>query len=332
MAYVKLSEKALKHNLETVSKKAGGSDKIAAVLKDNAYGHGIEGFAKKISRLGIKKAVVRTYEEALKIADFFPYILILSDTPRHDSFHYAINDLDTLQVLEPGTKVHLKIDTGMHRNGIALEEIEKAFELLQKNRAHLTGVFTHFRSADELSSELFWQNEQWQTVKQHVIELIKKYNLQKPLFHAANSAALFRLGCEDDFARIGIALYGYTELDDLYEPPALEPVASLWAQKIASRELKKGSRVGYGGVFEAREDMIISTYDAGYADGIFRFQKEIEDGKILGRVSMDSILLEGEKKEICIFSDAKKMARKLGTISYELLVKMPAHLSRTWID
>ncbi|BCD59686.1 MULTISPECIES: alanine racemase [unclassified Nitratiruptor] len=332
MAYVKLSEKALKHNLETISKKAGGTEKIAAVLKDNAYGHGIEEFGKKISRLGIKKAVVRTHVEALKIADFFPYILILSDVPRHDAFHYAINDLDTLQVLEPGTKVHLKVDTGMHRNGIALEEIEKAFELLQKNRAHLTGVFTHFRSADELSSELFWQNELWQYAKKKVIQLIKKNRVSKPLFHAVNSAALFRLGCEDDFARVGIALYGYTELDPLYDPPVLEPVASLWAKKIVSRRLKKGERVGYGGIYEAKEDMVISTYDAGYADGIFRFQKEIEDGKILGRVSMDSILLEGEEKEICIFSDAKKMAHALGTISYELLVKMPAHLSRNWVD
>ncbi|SMC09020.1 alanine racemase [Nitratiruptor tergarcus] len=330
MAYIKLSKNAFFHNLELIAKKAGGNEKVAIVLKDNAYGHGLLEIAKLASEYGIKRAVVRNTAEAKEIENLFDYILILADAPQQkEKFHYTINSLEDLKRFPTGSHIELKIDTGMHRNGIVPDELEEAFKIIQKRALNLKGVFTHFRSADELSSELFWQERNFDEVKKRSLELVKRYELPKPLFHSCNSAALFRKQrIEDDFARVGIAAYGYLETDEIFKSPPLKPVLSLWARRLSSRVLKKGQRVGYGGVFEADRDMVVSAYDIGYGDGIFRAQKSIVDGKILGRVSMDNIIVEGKQDKICIFDDAKRVAKEIGTISYEVLVKLSPNLAR----
>ncbi len=329
MAHIILNKQALFYNLDRIAKRAGGKEKVAVVLKDNAYGHGLREIASLAQEYGISKAVVRTIPEAQSISQNFSYILVLSDTPKEAmEFSFAINELKALQSFPKGSKVELKIDTGMHRNGISVEEIDEALEIIKKRSLTLIGVFTHFRSADELSSELFWQQSNWQEAKKKILQKCKALGLEKPHFHAANSAALFRMGCEDDFARVGIAMYGYVEMDEVFDVPRLKPVLSLWAKRVASRKIKKGDRIGYGGDFEAKADMEVSTYDCGYGDGIFRSLKSIKDGKILGRVSMDYISIASTKDEICIFNDAKRVARELGTISYEILVKLHPHIPR----
>ena len=272
---------------------------------------------------------MRNIQEAQSISHYFPYILVLSDIPKEAiEFHFAINELEDIKKFPKSSRVELKIDTGMHRNGIRMDEIDEALEMIKKRSLTLTGVFTHFRSADELSSELFWQYSNWQEAKRRVLQKCKALGLQKPHFHAANSAALFRLGCEDDFARVGIAMYGYLEMDAVFDAPKLKPVLSLWAKRVARRVVKKGERIGYGGDFEAKEDMEVATYDCGYGDGIFRALQTLKDGKILGRVSMDYVSVASNKERICIFDDAKKVAKELGTISYEVLVKLSPYIPR----
>ncbi|BCD67501.1 alanine racemase [Nitratiruptor sp. YY09-18] len=330
MGYIKLSKSAFFHNLGLIIKRAGCKDKVAIVLKDNAYGHGLLEIAKLANEYGIKRAVVRNTAEAKEIENLFDYILILADAPQQKvKFHYTINSLEDLKKFPTGSNIELKVDTGMHRNGIVPDELEEAFTLIKKRGLNLKGIFTHFRSADELSSELFWQERIFDEVKRRSLELVKRYGLLQPLFHSCNSAALFRKQkLDDDFARVGIAAYGYLESDEIFDLPPLQSVLSLWAKKLSTRSLQKGQRVGYGGVFEADRDMVVSAYDIGYGDGIFRAQKSIVNGKILGRVSMDSIIVEGEQDEICIFDDAKKVAKEIGTISYEVLVKLSQSLPR----
>ncbi len=328
MAYIKLDKSALFHNLDLITQRAGGKEKVVAVLKDNAYGHGLELMAKMLQEYGITKAVVRTRAEAERIAGFLSDIIILADTPQADGFSYAINDIEQLRNTPQGAKIELKVDSGMHRNGIRVEELEEAFGLIQDRRAELVGVFTHFRSADELSGELFWQVENWKEIKEKVRKLCEEYGIPQPRLHSANSATLFRYGVMDDFARVGIAMYGYLEIDAIFDQPPLRPVLSLWARRIASRRLAEGERVGYGGIFAANEPMEISTYDVGYADGIFRALRSCAGGEILGRVSMDSLSLAGRADEVCIIEDAKEMAHQLGTISYEVLVKLSPQIPR----
>ena len=329
MAYILLHKQALLHNLEVITQKAGGKEKIAAVLKDNAYGHGLLEIAAVAQEFGITRAVVRDITEAKKIANYFSYILVLSGVPEERvDFHFAVNDLKALHNFPSHTKIELKIDTGMHRNGIAIEEIDEAFDIIAKYSLDFVGAFTHFRSADEVGSELFWQQSNWLEAKKKILQKCKALGFERPHFHAANSAALFRMGCEDDFARVGIAMYGYVEMDEVFDVPRLKPVLSLWAKRVASRKIKKGDRIGYGGDFEAKADMEVSTYDCGYGDGIFRSLKSVKDGKILGRVSMDYISVASTKDEICIFDDAKRVAKELSTISYEVLVKLNPYIKR----
>jgi len=328
LAYIRLDKSALLHNLDLITRRAGGKGRVAAVLKDNAYGHGLELMAGMLQEYGITKAVVRTRAEAKRIENFFSDIIVLADTPAADGFSYTINDIEQLRNVPRGAKIELKVDSGMHRNGIATQQIAEALRLIQDREVELSGVFTHFRSADELSGELFWQLENWKEIKEKVRSLCADLGIAQPRFHSANSATLFRYGVIDDFARVGIAMYGYLEMDAVFELPPLRPVLSLWAKRLAARRLAPGERVGYGGTFAAEEPMEISTYDVGYADGIFRAMKSCAAGEILGRVSMDSLSLPGSAEEVCIIDDAKEMAHALGTISYEVLVKLSPQIPR----
>jgi len=333
VSFIEISKQNYFHNLSVLSDKLGNMDRLAVVLKDNAYGHGLEIMAKLSAEFGIKRVIVRTSAEAQQIESYFDSIIILApntDEKINQKFQFVINDISQIQKLPPHAKVHLKIDTGMHRNGITIDEIEHALILIEKNSLVLEAVMTHFRSADELSSELFWQQQIWKDVKQKILNLTQKQSMKKPLFHSANSAALLRVThYEDDFARCGIAAYGYQQIPSCYKVPTLKPVLSLWAEKISTRALRSGQRVGYGGIYTADKNMIVSTYDVGYGDGFFRYQNE---GIFLGKVSMDLCAIEGDAKKICILKNAQEIANHFDTISYDVLTKLSPTLKRVIVD
>jgi len=330
MAIIKISKKNLFYNLNQLTLKSGSKSKISAVLKDNAYGHGIELMAKLLSEYGIKEAVVVNNHEAETIKNYFENILILNDTPKNiRNFSYAITSIDALKKVEKNIKIELKVDTGMHRNGILMCQLQEAIEIIQQKGLNLFGLFTHYRSADELSSEFAWQKSNFEWVKKQILNA----NL-KPRFHSHNSASLLRSNSfNEDIARVGIAMYGFNELPDCFDKMELKPIMSLWAKRTTTRKLKKGQRVGYGGDFIAPKDIIISTYDVGYGMGLFRGNSKnplitSEGLAILGRASMDFISLESTKDEVCIFDNAKKIAKHFGTISYEITTSLKADVQR----
>lgn len=339
MAFITLNKSHLYHNLDLLSAKAGGKHKLMAVLKDNAYGHGLELMAELVCSYGITKAAVKNLPEAHAIASLFEEVLVLADHPSQvplpSSISLAIHELNALEKLSEGAHIHLALDTGMHRNGIKEDEIESALAAIYNRGLILKGVFTHFRSADELSSEFFWQRANFERAKKTIESLLKRYGLPPIAFHSHNSAGLLRtqeLG-SDAYARCGIALYGYTTLDTLIAMPELKPVMALWAEKLSTRGLKKGERVGYGGVYEALEDEVVSTYDVGYGDGFFRFNGRtpvrMSDGKeTKGKMSMDSFCCGGEAKMLCMFEDATPLAKHFNTISYEIITKLSPALRR----
>lgn len=339
MARITLSRSAFFHNLTLLSEKLGGKEKLAIVLKDNAYGHGLLPMAGLAHTFGIKRAVVRTFAEAEAIKSLFDDILILNPRPpclSDPRYTLTINALSQLHAIPSRTRVDLKIDTGMHRNGIHLEDLEEAIAQIISQRLTLSGIFTHFRGADVLSSELFWQMRQWQEVKERALRLCRHHQLPRPLFHSANSAATLRLnGYDDDYARCGIAAYGYHEMPSVFGDYDLKPVMQLYAEKITTLRLKKGERIGYGGLYRATENLTVSTYDIGYGDGFPRYDGEgklyLNGMQILGKVSMDSLCVKGEREEIPLIGDAKEIARSFGTISYDILVKLNPGIDRTII-
>jgi alanine racemase len=336
MAYITLKRSAFFHNLDIIAQHCGHKDKIALVLKDNAYGHGLIEMATLAQEYGIMQAVVRNVEEARRVAPFFQTILILADTHSsgNEAFHYSINALEQITQFAQGTKVELKVNSGMHRNGIDASQLHEAFEGIAKQGLQLQGVFTHHRSADALSSEWFWQKKNFEQIKTQSQALQKHYGMQPLRFHSNNSAALFRESNFDDEAivRVGIAAYGCLKLDATFKQPPLLPVLSLYARKIASRHLHVNSRVGYNGTYCAPEESEVSTYDIGYADGLMRAAAThfiTPEGKaILGRISMDNATFSTTKEELLIFDDAGSLAQACSTISYEVLTSLKAHLKR----
>lgn len=337
MAKIILNKKNYFNNLSLICGKAGSIKKVAVVLKDNAYGHGLTEIAQMASEYGIEKAVVRNCDEAKKIEKLFNEILVLSDTQNHTyshSFHITINNLEDIKKIPAKTRVHLKVDTGMHRNGIAQSDLQEAIEGICEQNLIFTGLFTHHRSADELSSEFFWQRRQFNVIKQKVSKICEQLSLAIPSFHSCNSAALFRHNnFTEDWVRVGIAQFGYLETPDVFEKPQLKPVLSLWANKISHRTLLKGQRVGYGGSFEASENIPVGCYDVGYGDGFLRINENQsyttqEGHTILGRVSMDNLTLNTQESSVCLFEDAKELAKLHNTISYEIVTTLSPHIQK----
>jgi alanine racemase len=332
MATIKIHKQNFYHNLNQIALQTGTVEKIAIVLKDNAYGHGLVLMAKLASEYGIKHAVVRTLDEAKQIESLFETLLILGDTIIKDKkYTFAINDLEDIQTAQTGANVELKVDTGMHRNGIAIDQLEEALCQIKKRGLHLIGVMTHYRSADVLSSEFFWQKKQFEMVKKYV----KEAGYTTIRFHSHNSASILRTkNFDEDLVRLGIGAYGYNELPDTFDKIELKPVLSLHARKIATRTLKKGERIGYAGDFIASKEMKVSTYNLGYGDGWMRGQytsksfMTAENLPILGRVSMDFISIACNKEEICILNNAQKAAKQLGTISYEITTILNSDIKR----
>lgn len=337
MAKIVLNKSNYFHNLKVISEHAGSKSKVAVVLKDNAYGHGLLEIAKLANEFGIENAVVRTIAEAKQIESYFRQILILADTDLDSyshSFHIVINCLEDIQRLPENTNVQLKVDTGMHRNGISIKTLQEAIYGIYKQKLNLTGVMTHYRSADELSCEFYWQKSLFEEVKCETKIICEKLLLPVPSFHSSNSSGLFRFkNFDEDLVRVGIAQYGYLETNIIFSNPNLKPVMSLWANKISTRSIKKNQKVGYGGTYLAQKDMNISTYNLGYGDGFLRLdgkQKYItpKGYEILGRVSMDNISVNSEEEEICIFDDVRKLAKLQNTISYEITTTLNPNIPK----
>jgi len=335
MAYITLNKNNFFNNLDIIKKQTKSIEKIAIVLKDNAYGHGLTPMATLAKEYGITKAVVRTYKEALHVEQYFQYILILADFPKeyNNKFRYTINDINSISKFPKNTKVELKIDTLMHRNGITPYQLKEAFEKIQNSNLILEAVFTHHRSADELTSEYFTQNDIFKTVKKESKSLALDFGFNKLRFHSANSASLFRHQTfNEDMARVGIASYGCMSLPESLHVEGFKPVLSVYANKISSRELKKGQAIGYGATYISDKNTVVSNYNFGYADGFLRScsnnYKTPNDEKLLGRISMDNSSFISNKDKILIFNDAKKIAQSANTISYEILTSLKEDIPR----
>ncbi len=342
MAYIKLSKKNLFNNLNIFKEHLGSVEKIGAVLKDNAYGHGIEEMAKLCNEYGIKRAIVKDCAEAKKIYDLFEEVIVLypmgmiCDAP---NVSYALYSYEDIQKYPSGTKVHLKIDTGMHRNGIFKDEIKKCLHTIFEKKIVLSGVFTHYRGGDDLDSSLFVQRAAFAESKQIVREICNRQNYPTPSFHSCNSASALRINdFDEEFARIGISMYGYNELDALFGTFPFAPVMSLYAKKISSRTLEKGARVGYSGVSEVEEKCVVSTYDIGYGDGFFRLNERSGEYrtpkgyKLLPRVSMDCVSIVSSDEEVEIFNDVAPLAKLFDTITYDVLVKLNSSIPRVVVE
>ena len=332
MSFCLINSINFKHNIKVVSKYID-INKIAFVIKNNAYGHGLLEMARLANESRIKHAIVISSEEAKLVEDFFDTILVLSDISsisKSKKIRIAINDLESINKIPSSTLVELKVDTGMHRNGIHINDLDRALERIESRGLLLKGVFTHFADPFKGNS-IFNQKDLFDKVRQR----IDMMNIGDDIrFHCSSSPGVFRIdNSEYDMVRVGIALYGYVDLPNDMEYPDLKPVLSLWAERISTRNILQGDRVGYGGVFKAKNNMQISTYDIGYGDGFMRLDEnkmaKISDGRdVLGRVSMNNLAIAGNDQEICIFDNVNELSKVHNTISYEILCRINNNIEK----
>jgi alanine racemase len=321
MATVYLHKQNLFDNLDKISKI---NPNILAVIKDNAYGHGIISFSKMLKEWGIKKVCVKNNDEAEIVKSFFEEIIIFfPHTGRSaKNFSYCINSLKQLKK-NRHPYIHLKIDTGMHRNGILIDEIGEALEIIKNKEFELRGVFTHFCCADEISNDTFIQYEKFKKVKKQIEKYCNENNIKLPYFHIANSYALEKIPDTFDYVRPGIALYGGIE--------GYKPVMELRADVLSKRILKKGEGCGYNKMYMSDKKIEITTIDTGYGDGLPYFKNgcQLKEARALGKISMDSMIVEGHfKKEVVVFDDVKEFAKNFDTITYDILVKISPRIKR----
>lgn len=333
-----ISSGALAHNLNIARSHAGGA-RVWAVIKANAYGHGLERAAKAFA--AADGFAVLDFQEAarLRAAGFTQPILMLEgifkpeDVPlidRHSLTPVIHNraQIDMLRDLAQPADVYLKVNSGMNRLGFDAETVAGAHAALRENpRVRSVTCMTHFADADGASgvqAQLAWFGEMTQT-----------FPGPRSL---ANSAALLRYPeARGDWVRPGIMLYGCSPFADRSaESLGLKPAMTLTTEIIATQHLHPGERVGYGFGYEAVGELTIGVIACGYADGYPRHAPTgtpvLVDGqrtRIVGRVSMDMITVDisgiadaGIGAPVTLWGEglsADEVGAAAGTLSYELL-------------
>ncbi len=333
---------ALRHNLNRVRILAPDS-RIWAVIKANAYGHGMERIARGLA--AADGFAVARIEEALRLraSGINKPLLILegvflasdaraaieADCQLTVHHPYQIELLQRLR-LDRSVPVWLKVDTGMHRLGIDVDQVsEMASRLQQCGVVSEINLMTHLANADDRADQ----------TTRHQCERFDRLPLTKfKQYSIANSAGLMAYSFTlRDWVRPGIMLYGvspFNDTDASYE--GLLPVMTFSARVIAVKQLNKGDPVGYGGVYRCPEDMPVAAIGAGYGDGYPRHAVHgtpvLIRGRrlpLVGRVSMDMLCVDArDLADLEIGEEAilwgkglpvEEVARAAHTIGYELL-------------
>ncbi len=372
-SFVEVNTASLRHNFSAVKSIVPKDAHIMAVVKANAYGTGAIKASEIFLQEGANYLGVATLDEALELRSHFSKtpILILGYSPNSNASMLIDNDLSAMifsleqaEVFsqmalksQKRLKIHLKIDTGMHRLG--LEPNFKSIEIIKKIRAlkglEVEGIFTHLSNADA-------------KIKTHAKNQMKAFNAfleqllnQKIEFqyrHAYNSAGILSLcnGNENRFLNLyrpGIMLYGFYPSNGMKEtcPTILKNVVSLKAQIVQIRSVKKGEFIGYGEHFYTNEETLVGVLALGYADGLMRalgnrIQVAINNqlAPLIGKVCMDQCFVKlnnieaKEGDEAILFgdksakaNDASEIAALLNTIPYETISTLSKRLERVYI-
>lgn len=338
-----IDTQALRHNLNVIRARAGRS-KVIAVVKANAYGHGLVSAALAIQDAGAY-AVARLEEGmSLRAAGIDARVLLLEgvfsrsqlEDAAHDKLDLVVHDLRQIELLEQtGGAARfarwLKIDTGMNRLGFSPRDFVPALKrirMLQTAPRELR-LMTHLACADERDG---------QVTREQLIRFAEATQGLKYETSIVNSAGLLGgAAAGSDWVRPGLALYGASPFEDSTAADfGLRPVMTLLSTVLTVREISAGARVGYGGAWAASRPSRIAIIAAGYGDGVPRgFQTgtpvliKKQRAPLVGRVSMDMIAVDvtgiagvevgttatlwGEGLPV------EEVARHAGTIPYELL-------------
>lgn len=334
-AFINLS--ALLRNLSKIQQLAGTKN-IIAMVKANAYGHGIVPVSQFLESQGVSCFGVATIEEgeSLRTAGIQTKILLMSGaglcqapervlkaqlTPLISS----IAEFEALNNLGQNIPVHVDIDTGMSRGGFQVAQVDSAIKWLthEKRYIQVEGLSTHFANAE--TPDCVFSKIQLAEFEKARAKL-ETTGFKPSMIHVAKSSAIVNhINLPNSWVRPGIALYGGCE--------AFEPVMSLKAPITLIKILKTGDTVGYDQTWRAEKETKIALIRAGYGDGISR--QLSNTGNILGRVSMDLIALDItgtqlQTRDWVELISIQEMAQVCDTISYEILTRVAERVERVY--
>ncbi len=346
---------------------------IMGVVKADAYGHGAVRIAEVLAACGVSWLGVASADEAAELRESnckLP-ILILGPTPSwaakkaiEQKLDLTVSSLQQLQALtqlakgsQQAIRIHLKVNTGMHRLGMNAEDTQKAIAILKENKKFkLVSVFSHLAKASNHGTTI-WQKKKFDTF----IDLFKSANYEPEILHlACSEAADLFPETYYDMVRIGMHLYG---LEENIVSNKLMPIMSVRGRINQTSEINKGEAVGYGLTWEAKRPSRLANIPVGYADGVDRklsnkMKALLHNSSInqVGRISMDQMLFditdlphakEGDvitligSDEYALQNESEKSdqintlyltdwANQLGTMSRELACRLKARLPRIY--
>ncbi|MEN0616208.1 alanine racemase [Klebsiella indica] len=356
-ATVVINRRALRHNLQRLRELAPAS-KLVAVVKANAYGHGLLetartlpdadafGVARLEEALSLRAGGI--VQPILLLEGFFNAadLAVISAQRLHTAVHSPeqLAALEEADLPEPVT-VWMKLDTGMHRLGVLPEQAEEFYQRLSqcKNVRQPVNVVSHFARADEPESG----------VTERQLDIFTSFTEEKPGLRsiAASGGILLWPQSHFDWVRPGIILYGVSPLDNRSTGAdfGCQPVMTLASSLIAVREHKAGEPVGYGGTWVSERDTRLGVVAMGYGDGYPRaapsgtpVRVNGREVPIVGRVAMDMICVdlgpEAQDKSgdpVVFWGDGlpvERIAEITKVSAYELITRLTSRVLMKYVD
>lgn len=359
---------AIGNNIREIRKRIKAGTQLLAVVKADAYGHGAEEVSKVCLYNGADQLAVATCDEGVQIRQWSIQVpvLILGNTVEGQLetvvnygltqaiFRYETAKLmsDIAVKLGKTALVHIKIDTGMSRIGFlpideSIYEIEKIFKL---PNLKVTGIFTHFASADDRDKT--FTMVQYKKFR-FVTDKLNDKGYKGFIRHCANSAAILDMpNLQLDMVRSGIITYGMYPSSEVTHPVNLIPAMSLKSQISYVKLLEENVSVGYGRTYFTTHKTKVATIPIGYADGYSRAfsnkARVIVNGcyaPVIGRVCMDQMMIDvsdvpdakAGDSVIIMGSDGKntvsaeELAKIAGTINYEIVCNVGKRVPRVYV-
>ena len=367
-SFAEINLGAIEHNLSEIKKLLGEGVKTLAVVKADAYGHGLVPVSKRIENK-VDYFAVATVEDALALREneIKKPIIILSYTSplQYDALLgnditatiYNVEEAKLLSDMaeEQGVKVkiHVPVDTGMGRIGFTPDEegADAVCEIFGMKGLYLEGLFSHYALADcadktvaQKQSELF----------DNFVEMLEKRGVDIPIKHMNNSAGTIDLPKKYDMCRVGIALYGLYPSDEVdMETIKLRPAMEVFSHIVHLKTVPAGTKIGYGHIYEAPSERRIATVSIGYADGYKRCLTGVgyvliggQKAPIVGKICMDQFMAEvTDIPDIKVGDtvvvmgkdgDEEITAEKLGAMchsfNYEIICSFMPRVKRIYID
>lgn len=357
---------ALRHNIRQIKMKS--RDLIMVVAKANAYGHGDVEVALTCEEVGADFVAVVTMEEGIHLREHavdLP-ILVFGGTLAQEDYNklniyelsiavYNKEQIEMLGKLGRSFNIHLKIDTGMGRLGIAPNEVNEYLDLIESfDNLNLEGVMSHFAASDTPALKEYTK-KQILTFDQCLETIFNRgFN---PIVHINNSAGTFAF--ENDLSmvenrrymnRVGLTSYGYSYVDT--NPCELKKVMQIKTKIVSLKTIQKGQSVSYGCEFTAEKETQVAVLPIGYADGYKRSYRDAfvivngQKANVLGRICMDHTMIDvtgienvqlgtpvtvmGKDGEVEIWAD--DLAKLDNTIAYEVLTSISYRATRRAIN